>query len=288
MLAPGRAGSMTFVTPERIDSPKNPRVKALVRLHERRQRERSGRAVVEGARETRRALEAGVRVETAYLAPSLLRGEGRDLAAALRSAGVPCLELAEAAFARASRRQGPDGVLAVIRPPRRSLDALRLSEAPLLLVSVGTEKPGNLGGLVRSADAAGADAVLAVDGAGADPWNPGVIRASMGSVFALPLVACDAVEARTWLAARSLRTVATSPAAEVDVWDADLTGGVAIVLGPEHAGLDAAWLEAATTRVRVPMRGAADSLNVGVAGALLLFEALRQRRGPAPAEDRRA
>jgi TrmH family RNA methyltransferase len=271
---------MALVAPERIDSPKNPRVKALVRLQERRERERAGRALVEGARETRRVLEAGVVIETAYLAPSLLRGEGRDLAEALRSAGVPCVELAEAAFARASRRQGPDGVLAVIRPPLRALHALQLPEAPLLLVLVGTEKPGNLGGLLRSADAAGADAVLAVDGGGTDPWNPGVIRASMGSVFALPLVACDAEEARAWLAARSVRTVATSPAAELDVWDADLTGGVAIVLGPEHAGLDAAWLETAATRVRVPMGGAADSLNVGVTGALLLFEALRQRRGP--------
>ncbi len=269
---------MTTVSAHRIESPKNPRVKELVRLHERRTRERSGRTLVEGARETRRALEAGIELETVYLVPQLLSDEGRALSDALAAAAVPRIELSESAFARASRRQGPDGVLGVARPPRRELDAVRLPEAALLLVAVGIEKPGNLGGLVRSADAAGVDAVLAVDGAGTDPWNPSVIRASMGSVFALPVLACDERQARAWLQRRGMRTVATSPAGEMDLWDAELTGPVAVVLGPEHAGLSPRWLETASARVRVPMRGASDSLNVGVTGALLLFEAVRQRR----------
>jgi TrmH family RNA methyltransferase len=277
---------MAAVARERIDSPRNPRVKALVRLHARREREREDRTLVEGAREVGRALTAGVEVEAAYLAPSRLAEAGRRVAGALEDAGVPVVELAEAAFAKLSRRQHPDGVAAVIRPPRRTLTELVLPPSPLLLVAVATEKPGNLGGLVRSADAAGADAVLAVGGAGTDPWNPGVIRASMGSVFALPVLPCEGEAALAWLTARGLRLVATAPAAARDLWDEDLTGPIALALGPERAGLPAAWLEAAQARVRVPMRGAADSLNVSVTGALLLFEAVRQRGGRAGRAER--
>jgi len=277
---------MAFVSRVRIESRTNPRVKALVRLHARREREREHRAFVEGAREVERALAAGVRLEAAYLAPALLGAAGRRTEDALERADIDVVELSEGAFAKISRRQHPDGVAAVIRPPRRTLDDLELPRPPLLLVAVATEKPGNLGGLVRSADAAGVDAVLAVGGAGTDPWNPGVIRASMGSVFALPVVACDDAEASAWLARRGVRRIAATPAAERDLWEEDLTGPVAIVLGPEHEGLSSAWTEAADARVRVPMRGAADSLNVSVTGALVLYEAVRQRRGAADAARR--
>lgn len=272
---------MAFVSRARIESRTNPRVKALVRLHARREREREERALVEGAREVERALAANVRFVAAYLAPGLLGDAGRRAEDALERADVDVVELSEGAFAKVSRRQHPDGVAAVIRPPRRTLDDLELPRPPLLLVAVATEKPGNLGGLVRSADAAGVDAVLAVGGAGTDPWNPGVIRASMGSVFALPVVACNETEARAWLARRGVRRVAATPAAERELWEEDLTGPVAIVLGPEHEGLSSAWTETAGAMVRVPMHGAADSLNVSVTGALLLYEAVRQRRGPA-------
>jgi TrmH family RNA methyltransferase len=269
---------MALVSRARIDSRTNPRVKALVRLHARREREREDRALVEGAREVERALAAGVPIEAAYLAPALLGAAGRRTAAALERAGVDVVELSEGAFAKVARRQHPDGLVAVVRPPRRTLEDLDLPRTPLLLVAVATEKPGNLGGLVRSADAAGVDAVLAVGGAGTDLWNPGVIRASMGSVFAVPVVACDDADARAWLARRGVRRIAATPAAERDLWEEDLTGPVALVLGPEHEGLSPAWTETAEARVRVPMHGAADSLNVSVTGALLLYEAVRQRR----------
>lgn len=269
---------MTAVARDRIDSPKNPRIRALVRLHDRRERTRTGRALVEGAREARRALDAGVHLDAVYVATDLLGAEGRELLAALRAERATIVETSSSAFERASRRQGPDGVLAVIVPPRHDLETLSLPDRPLVLVAVDTEKPGNLGALIRSADAAGVDAVLAVGGAGTDPWNPGVIRTSMGSVFALPVLATDAGRARAWLAHRRLAVLATSPGAELDFWDADLAGATAIVVGPEHEGLDASWTDPPSATVRVPMGGAADSLNASVTGALLLFEAVRQRR----------
>lgn len=269
---------MTDVATERIESPKNPRIKALARLHGRRDREREGRTLVEGTRETNRALQAGVAIETVFLAPALLTPEGFELRRVLAAADVAIVEVTNEAFERIGRRQGPDGVVALIRPPERTLAMLDLPVDPLLLVAVDTEKPGNLGALIRSADAAGADALLCVGDAGTDPWNPGVIRASMGSVFTVPVVAVTDDVARSWLRARDVRIVATAPGAEIDVWDADLTGPVAIVVGPEHHGLDVGWTDAAAARVRVPMHGTADSLNVSVTGALLLFEALRQRR----------
>jgi len=249
-----------------------------MRLHDRRERERAGRTLVEGARETARALDAGIELETVLLAPTLLRTEGSELQRRLAVANVSLLELSEAAFARLSRRQGPDGVIAIARTPRRLLGELELSPDALLLVAVGTQKPGNLGALLRSADAAGVQAVILDAEAGTDPWNPSVVRTSMGSVFSLTPVVADGEEIRTWLAQHGVRLVASSPAAEPELWEVDLTGALAIVVGPEHEGLDAAWLDRADSCVRIPMAGAADSLNVAVSGALLLFEAVRQRR----------
>jgi TrmH family RNA methyltransferase len=269
---------MAAVTLPRIDSPRNPRIKAWARLHDRRAREREGRTLIEGTREAQRAAEAGVTIETLLVAPELLRPDGRELARRLGRAGVPVIELTDAAFARLGRRQGPDGVVAVARPPRPTLDGLILPDDALVLVAIGTEKPGNLGALARSADAASAAALIAVEGAGTDPWNPAAIRASMGAVFSVATVAAPAAEVRDWLARRSLRVVAATPEAADEIWDVDLTGPVALLLGPEHAGLDDAWRDGADACVRVPMGGRADSLNVAVTGALLLFEAMRQRR----------
>lgn len=272
---------MAAVTRERIESAKNDRLKSLLRLHERRERRRRGRTLVEGVREIGRAVDADVPLEALWIAPGLASDAGRALAERVERRGVPIVEVADAPFARLSRRQAPDGLVAVARPSVRTLDTFDPGPSPLLLVAVGVEKPGNLGALIRSADAASAAGVIVVGDAGTDPWNPGVVRASMGSVFALPIVVADAEATIAWAADRAVPLVATSPAAEAEIWDADLAGPVAVVLGPEHEGLSARWLTAADARVRVPMSGAADSLNVSVTGALLLFEAMRQRRGRA-------
>lgn len=268
--------------PERITSTRNARVKALVRLRERRTRDREGAFPVEGAREVARALEGGAELREAYLCPELFRAEGAEVAARLERRGVPTTHLSPEAFGKASLRGGPDGVLAVASTWRLDPETLELPPRPLLLVVDGLEKPGNLGALLRTADAAEVDAVFAT-GAGTDLFNPNVVRASVGSLFARPVLTLGAGELLRWLERRGVAVVATSPHATRVFWDAPLAGpevptGVAIVLGPEHEGLEARWLDAAALRVRVPMGGLADSLNVATTGALLLYEALRQRR----------
>ena len=263
--------------PPLVTSPSNPRVKELVRLRERRARDAAGVALVEGAREALRALEGGWTLRLVATCTALFSPEARAAAPTLAAAAAEHLELSSAAFAKVSLRQHPDGVLALVEPPAPELgDAIWRADG-LYLVADGLEKPGNLGALLRTADAAGVDAVF-VTGRGTDLLNPHVVRTSMGSLFARPVVPIDADDLRHELRARGVRLVATTPHAAVDLWDADLSGAVAILVGTEHEGLAPHWLEAADLRVRVPMAGLADSLNVATTGALLLFEARRQRR----------
>ncbi len=259
----------------RVTSPQNPRIKALARLKERRHREREGRCLVEGPREAQRAVAAGVPVELAVVWPEGLVPEEQALLEALVARGVPVLEVAEGPMRRVSYRENPGGLVLVARPSLPRLEALRPPPHAPVLVAVNLEKPGNLGAILRSADAAGAGAVVAVGGV--DLMNPNVIRSSTGVVFTLPTAAASSEAALDWVRARERRLVAATPHAEASYWEVDLTGAVAIAVGPEHAGLPPEWLEAADVRVRIPMCGRADSLNVSVSAALLLYEALRQK-----------
>lgn len=259
-----------------IDSPKNPLIKALVRLKERRHREREGRFLIEGVAEVLRAQAAGVQLEMLLWAPSRLAALPAPLGR------LPAAQLSEAAFARLSVRQAPDGLIAVAKMQQLNLDDIPHNDQPLLLVIDGVEKPGNLGALLRTADAVGCDGVILTDG-GTDLYNPNVIRASIGSRFSRPVVQCQAEQAIDYLNQRGVPIIATSPSADYSYWDADYRAGCAIVLGAEHTGLGQRWLEAAEARVSIPMQGLADSLNVATAGALLLYEALRQRTSLAKA-----
>ena len=258
---------------KQIDSPKNPTVKDLVRLRERRVREREGRYLIEGTREVQRAVQAEVGVQEVFVCPALLRPEGEAL---VNDLPLPRTDLSDAAFSRVSLRQNPDGVLAVAAVETRALTSLTLADNALVLVIDGVEKPGNIGALLRTADAADLDAVF-VTGAGTDLYNPNVIRASVGSVFSRPVLAVETEELLEFLQAKNFALVATTPDAERSYWEESYVGSSAIILGTEHEGLGRVWLEQATARVRIPMHGLADSLNVSVSGALLLFEALRQR-----------
>ena len=241
-----------------ITSLENPRVKEVLRLRKGRERRRVGLFIAEGRREVQRALDAGLVVRSVYVAPELLAdwaGGGEEVSARV--------------LARMSYRAEPEGVLAVVEIPHRPLP----EPSTLLLVAVGIEKPGNLGAMARTADAAGADALLVAD-ANVDPWNSNAIRASTGAVFTLPIVEAS----RDEIAALTHAKVAAVLGAGRIHTEATYTGPTAFLVGAEDNGLSAEWRAVADTEVEIPMRGAAaDSLNASAAAAVLLFEAVRQR-----------
>jgi len=241
-----------------ITSTDNPRVKEVLRLRRSRERRRAGLFVAEGPREVERAIAAGLTLRETYVAPELLPGwpHGGE-------------EVSARVLAQMSYRAEPEGVLAVAEIPRRPLPR----DAKLLLVAVAIEKPGNLGAMARTADAAGADALLVGD-ANVDPWNPNAIRASTGAVFTLPIVEVT----RDDVAALPQQKIAAVLGAPTRHTAVDLSPPTAFLVGAEDEGLGADWRALADRAVEIPMRGAAaDSLNASAAAAVLLFEALRQR-----------
>lgn len=262
-----------------IDSPANPRLKAAIGLRDRRERDATSRTLVDGARESLRAIEAGVAVVEAFVCVALLDSPDGERVRELLSrpgAAERVTEVSRRAFERLAYGDRADGVVLVVRIPGTRLDSLRLPASPLVVVTEDVEKPGNVGAILRSADAAGADAVIAVGGT--DLFNPNVIRASVGTIFSVPVASAGAVEVADWLRAAGVRILATRVDATDLHVDTDLTGPVAIVLGSEADGLSDAWREPGIEGVRLPMLGAADSLNVSAAAAVLLYEAWRQRR----------
>ena len=269
-----------------IDSPANPRIKAAVALRERRDRDRTGLTLVDGGRESLRAIDAGADVVEAFNCPEMIEtDEGRRALELLRDypgrSGIDrqalVTEVGRRAFERLAYGDRADGIVLVVRTPDTALGGIALPDAPLVVVTEDVEKPGNVGAILRSADAVGASAVIAVGGT--DLYNPNVIRASVGTVFTVRVAAAPAVEVLAWLRAKGLRIVASRVDAPDLHVDADLTGPIAIVLGSEAHGLSDAWMAADVDAVRLPMLGVADSLNVSAAAAVLVFEAWRLR-GP--------
>lgn len=266
-----------------ITSPSNSRVKELVALRRRRVRDAERVMLVEGVHEAGLAVDSGARVRSLFYCPELTPDVDREVASSLvdwvRSSGVETIRLSRPAFEKAAYREGPDGILVVAESVDRTLAELvrSIGEAPLILVSEGVEKPGNLGAMLRTADAAGVSAVIAADPV-TDWSNPNVVRASKGTVFSVPVAAASMSETLAWLRGRGIRTVATTPDTDLLHTDADLTGPVAILMGTEKEGLTDETLAAVDVRVRIPMSGLVNSLNVATAAAIVLYEAVRQRR----------
>lgn len=263
-----------------ITSQQNERLKAVERLSKRAEREARQVTVVEGMREVSRAVAAGVRVEELYLCPEAASEPEFPALLALaercEAAGAFAARVSSQAFARIAYREGTAAVVAVVPYFARPLAELVLPTKALVVVIDGGEKPGNVGAILRTADAAGADAVI-VCGGGTDLHNPNVIRASLGTVFSVPVAEGEVSEVVTFLRAHDVRVVAADPAAGSLYWETDLTGPVAVCLGGEAHGLSAEIRAAADTLVRIPMAGVADSLNLSSAAAILLYEARRQR-----------
>ena len=269
-----------------ITSTANPRLKAIVGLRRRRTREESGTTLVEGHEELALALASGIRPQTLFVCPELFSpagvagrqeiGRQEDLVTHARQLGAEVVALSRNAFEKVAYREGPDGLLGVVPAVGRALSTLDVGDDALLLVAQRVEKPGNLGAMLRTADAAGVSAVVAADPV-TDWGNPNVVRASKGTVFAVPVAAATTAEALAWLAAREVRLVLTTPETDLLYTDVDLTGPVAVAVGAEKHGADEVLLDAAADKVRIPMHGKANSLNVAASAAIVLFEARRQR-----------
>jgi RNA methyltransferase, TrmH family len=261
-----------------ITSLQNPRVKNAVRLRDGRHREKQGRILIDGTRELRRAIDGGVKLIEAFVCEPLCHGDdARHLLAALPQTGSEVRHVNEAVFERLAFGQRTEGVLGVAGMPKPTLADLRFSSAaPLVAVLEGVEKPGNVGAVLRSADAAGVSAVIVADGR-TDLYNPNAIRASLGTIFTMRVCEAASGDALAWLRQRNFTIVAARVDGSVRYTEVDYRGPTAIVLGSEAAGLSPIWTGDDIRAVRLPMLGAADSLNVSVTAAVLFYEALRQR-----------
>lgn len=263
-----------------ITSPSNPRLKAIVGLRRRRAREQSGQTVVEGFEELSLALDAGVLPEAVFHCPELMgdANAGADLVERARDVGAQVVRVSRTAFERTAYREGPDGILALVPAIGMPVADLVVPDDSIVLVCEGIEKPGNLGAMLRTADAAGVSAVIAADPV-TDWGNPNVVRGSKGTVFSVPVASGTLEEVLAWLRAHGRRFVATTPDTDLLHTDADLTGPIAIGVGAEKPGHTAAALDAADVRIRIPMSGLANSLNVATSAAIVVYEAVRQRGG---------
>ena len=263
---------------DEIRSTQNPRVKAACQLRQGRGRQQQQRFLVDGMREIQRALEAGWPMEEVFVCDALLGQTGdRELRDSLEHAGVLLCPVTGPVMEKIAFGDRHDGLVAVARQrPLATLDTLSCTPGMLLAVVESIEKPGNLGAILRSADAAGVDAVILADQA-TDPFNPNVIRASTGIIFSMPVYADSSERTLDWLTKNGFQIYATRIDGSASYLDIDCKGQLAIVLGEESSGLSSCWSGPAVTAVSIPMRGSADSLNVSTTAAILFYEALRQR-----------
>lgn len=263
----------------RITSLQNPHIKNCVKLQQRKERDRQQTMVVEGYRAVLCALQNGYPLTTIYYSPELFFGEQEpEVLRAAKRAGAALYEVAAGPFQKMSTAPRPDGLLALAPQIRRTLAQHQLRPNALYLVAESIEKPSNLGAIIRSADGAGADALILCDPQ-VDIFHPDVVRASVGTFFCLPLLCASTKETIHWCRAHRILTLAATPQADLLYTDVEMRGAVAIAVGNEQHGLSTDWLCAADVEVRLPMHGQINSLNVAVAAAILLYEVVRQRSG---------
>lgn len=279
---PMRGGAVQFDASLHITSVQNPRVKQIMRLRDRRDRDETGLFLIEGYRELFRAMQSKRKIESLFICPELFLGVNEmALIHAISASKTPVLLCTEAVFRKISYRDRPDGLLAIAPQQKKNLNDLEKllqgKEIPLLMVAEAIEKPGNLGTILRSSDAVGLDGLIVCDQC-TDIHNPNVVRASVGTLFSVPVIEAEGHETLKWLKKQEIAILAATPAAVAEFTEVDMRRPLAIILGTEQLGLSSLWMDNADIQVRIPMRGAADSLNVAMAATLLAYEALRQRR----------
>ncbi len=261
-----------------ISSAQNHKVKRLLLLQQKSaERRREGVFVVEGQRELSHCLEGGYEIESVFCCPDYMNDEALRLLRSLDS-GVRRFEVTKEVYERIAYRGSTEGMIAEVRMRDAALNSLLLGEQALVVVLERVEKPGNLGAVLRSADAAGADAVIVCDPL-TDLYNPNLIRSSIGAVFTVPCVACSSEECIAFLKRNGIHILTAQLQDSSLYYNTDMRESTAIVMGTESTGLTSQWREAADAHIRIPMLGKLDSLNVSVSAAILLFEAVRQRQG---------
>ena len=266
---------------ENVTSAQNQKIKELLALQEKsRARKAAGLFVVEGRRELGHCLDAGFVPRTLFICGEILTEEELNdlLGKAERlNPKVGVVQIPYELYGKIAYREGTEGVIAEVEYRERTLDSVKLGDKPLVIVLESVEKPGNLGAVLRSADAAGADAVIICDPL-TDLYNPNLVRASIGAVFTLQVAAASSEETIEWLKARNIQILTAQLQDSSLYYDTDMTVPTAIVMGTESTGLTDIWRKAADAHIRIPMLGRLDSLNVSVSAAILLYEALRQRQ----------
>lgn len=260
-----------------ISSLQNTSVKNLVKLSKARERKSQNLFLIEGTRELSLALAGDYTIEEVYVCKELfLNTRYPDVLDTIEDERI--IEITPNVFEKVSYRTSSDGVIALARPKRHTLAEIRLSDNPFVIILESVEKPGNLGAILRSADAAAVDAVIVCDPQ-TDVYNPNVIRSSVGGIFTVQTAVCSSQEAMDWLKENNIASYAAELKAAEFYQDVDFRGPSAIVMGTEAEGLTDCWLNFANKRIKIPMRGRIDSLNVSVSTAVLTFEAMRQREG---------
>ena len=255
---------------ELLTSASNPKIKKLIALQQKAsERRESSLFVVEGRRELERCLDAGYPPDTIFICP--------EISGEISLPECRICEVGRELYAKIACREGTEGIIAEIRSSERRLDDLALGENPLVAVLESVEKPGNIGAVLRTCDAAGVDALIICDPK-ADLYNPNLIRASLGAAFTVQCAACSSQEAIAYLKERGIQILTAQLQDSSAYYDCDMRGPTAIVMGTESTGLSRQWREAADAHIMIPMRGRVDSLNVSVSAAILLYESVRQRQ----------
>jgi len=259
---------------EQITSTQNPKIKRLQTLQQKSsERRASGLFVVEGRRELMHCIEAGFDIDTVFWCPAV---EGGTEPLPSWPKETRLYEVSKEVYEKVAYRSSTEGVIAEVRMHQLSLEDLRLPERPLIVVVESVEKPGNLGAILRSADAAGVDAVIVCDPL-TDLYNPNLIRSSVGGIFSVPCVACSSEECISFLKSHGIQILTAQLQDSSLYYDTDMCRPTAIVMGTEATGLTDQWRKAADAHIRIPMLGRIDSLNVSVSAAVLMYEAVRQR-----------
>lgn len=274
--------NLSFPDHLKITSLQNPKVKQLIHLRDRSERDATGLFLIEGYREILRAADGKKKMDSLFICPELFLGENEPaLIERIQKSGAQIYPCSPQVFRKISYRDRPDGLLAVAPQMSLALDDLPKrfrNKVPFLVVAESIEKPGNLGTILRSSDAVGVDGLIVCDRC-TDIHNPNVVRASVGTLFTVPVVEASGEETLAWLRERGIAILAATPSSSQEFTKVDMSGPVAIAVGTEQLGLSKLWMENADIQVRIPMMGEADSLNVATATTLLLYEVLRQRNG---------